>query len=32
MTAPYLDSEEAQDEKASYDLRVLGDHGVDDGV
>ena len=32
MTAPYLVVEEARDEKASDDMRVPGDHGIDDGV
>lgn len=32
MTAPYLGTEEARDEKASDDGRVPGDHGMDDGV
>ena len=32
MTAPHLVSGEAQDEKAGDDVRVPGDHGIDDGV
>ncbi len=32
MTAPWLASEEAQDEKAGDDVGVPGDHGNHDGV
>ena len=32
MTAPYLGAEEARDEKAGDDVRVLGDHGIHDGI
>ena len=32
MRASFLGSEEARDEKASDDVDVPGDHGIDDGV